>query len=145
MVVSGVLQNKLMTGFASNDKKVLEEAGKLTNEAISNIRTVALLNKEAYFVKAYSKKIDIPYKQAVRSANIFGIMLGFTNSIMFFAMATAFIVGATIVEKGLFGLTFPNIMLVFRYLNLNIISNRINCSCNTFFYFIVPSYSEPSQ
>ena len=55
-------QNKLMTGFATNDKKILEEAGKLTNEAISNIRTVALLNKEAYFAKLYSDKIDIPYK-----------------------------------------------------------------------------------
>lgn len=62
MIVSGVLQNKLMTGFASNDKKILEEAGKLTNEAISNIRTVALLNKETYFTKLYSDKIDIPYK-----------------------------------------------------------------------------------
>ena len=62
MIISGVLQNKLMTGFATNDKKILEEAGKLTNEAISNIRTVALLNKEAYFAKLYSDKIDIPYK-----------------------------------------------------------------------------------
>ena len=62
MIVSGVLQNKLMTGFAANDKKILEEAGKLTSEAISNIRTVALLNKESYFSKAYSDKIDVPYK-----------------------------------------------------------------------------------
>ena len=32
---------------------------------------------------------------------------------MFYAMATAFVVGAIIVEKQLFGLTFENIMLVF--------------------------------
>ena len=71
MIVSGVLQNKLMTGFATNDKKILEEAGKLTSEAISNIRTVALLNKEAYFVETYSKKIDIPYKYFFKISNKF--------------------------------------------------------------------------
>jgi ATP-binding cassette subfamily B (MDR/TAP) protein 11 len=64
MVVSGVLQNKMITGFASKDKQILEEAGKITIEAISNIRTVALLNKEKFFYNEYSKKIDIPYKYA---------------------------------------------------------------------------------
>ena len=62
MVVSGVLQNKMITGFASKDKQILEEAGKIVVESISNIRTVALLNKEKYFSNEYSKKIDIPYK-----------------------------------------------------------------------------------
>lgn len=62
MVVSGVLQNKMITGFASKDKQILEEAGKITIEAISNIRTVALLNKEKFFYNEYSNKIDIPYK-----------------------------------------------------------------------------------
>lgn len=40
-------------------------------------------------------------------------MLGFTNSIMFYATAAAFVVGAVIVEKGLFGIDFQDIMLVF--------------------------------
>lgn len=62
LILSGVLQTKLMTGFAGKDKKVIEEAGKLTNEAISNIRTVAILNKETHFLTSYSNKIDIPYK-----------------------------------------------------------------------------------
>jgi hypothetical protein len=34
----------------------------MTSEAISNIRTVALLNKEKYFSDAYSAKIEIPFK-----------------------------------------------------------------------------------
>lgn len=63
----------------------------------------------------YLKKTNFLYF----TKKLIGIMLGFTNSIMFYAMATAFVVGAIIVEKGLFGLTFQNIMLVFRYLELN--------------------------
>lgn len=62
MIISGVLQMKMLTGFSGKDKEILEEAGKITNEAISNIRTVAILNKEKYFIKNYSDKIDVPYK-----------------------------------------------------------------------------------
>lgn len=52
-------------------------------------------------------------RASIKSANIFGFMLGFTNSIVFLAIAAAFLVGAVIIDKGLFGLTFENIMLVF--------------------------------
>ena len=62
MIISGVLQTKLITGFASKDKESLEEAGKISTQAIGNIRTVALLTKEKYFADAYSAKIDVPYK-----------------------------------------------------------------------------------
>lgn len=40
-------------------------------------------------------------------------MLGFTNSIMFYAMAAAFVLGAYLVEQRLFGMDFERIMLVF--------------------------------
>jgi ABC-type multidrug transport system fused ATPase/permease subunit len=62
IIISGVLQTKMMAGFSGKDKDAIEEAGKFTGEAISNIRTVAVLNKESYFAKLYSDKIDAPYK-----------------------------------------------------------------------------------
>jgi ATP-binding cassette subfamily B (MDR/TAP) protein 1 len=40
-------------------------------------------------------------------------MLGFTNSIMFYAMAAAFVLGGYLVTNKMFGLTFQDIMLVF--------------------------------
>nr|QUF59435.1 ATP-binding cassette transporter Abcb1-2 [Brachionus angularis] len=113
IIVSGVLQTKLLTGFSGKDKETIEEAGKITNEAISNIKTVAILNKESYFSELYSNKIDIPYKASIKSANLYGFMLGFSSSIIFFATAAAFVVGGIIIEKDLFGLDFQKIMLVF--------------------------------
>jgi ABC-type multidrug transport system fused ATPase/permease subunit len=62
IIISGVLQTKMMSGFSGKDKEAIEEAGKFTTEAISNIRTVAVLNKEKYFSKIYNDKIDTPYK-----------------------------------------------------------------------------------
>ena len=34
----------------------------MTSEAISNIRTVVILNKEKHFSDSYNAKIDIPFK-----------------------------------------------------------------------------------
>lgn len=62
LIIGGVLQTKAITGFSSKDKNVLEEAGKITNEAISNIRTVAICGKEKYFLDNYIVKINVPFK-----------------------------------------------------------------------------------
>lgn len=40
-------------------------------------------------------------------------MLGFTNSIMFYAIAAAFVLGGYLVENNKFDLNFEKIMLVF--------------------------------
>nr|AEQ19307.1 p-glycoprotein [Brachionus orientalis]AEQ19309.1 p-glycoprotein [Brachionus orientalis] len=113
MIIGGVLQTKMLTGFSGKDKEVLEEAGKISIEAISNVRTVAIFNKEDHFWNLYSKKLDVPYRASIRSSNISAFMLGFTSSITFYAMAAAFALGAHLVEKNLFGMNFENIMLVF--------------------------------
>nr|UOU03319.1 ATP-binding cassette subfamily B1-1 [Brachionus rubens] len=113
MIISGVLQTKMLTGFSSKDKEVLEDAGKITIEAIGNIRTVTIFNKETHFWNLYKKKIDIPFKAAIRSTNISAFMLGFTSSITFYAMAAAFSLGSYLIQNKLFGINFENIMLVF--------------------------------
>lgn len=58
----------MLAGFSGHDKKNLEETGKITNESISNIRTVATLSKEEYFVDKYNKKIDLPHKYLCQKA-----------------------------------------------------------------------------
>ena len=62
LVIGGILQTKAITGFSSKDKNVLEESGKITNEAISNIRTVVISGKEKYFQDAYVAKLKVPFK-----------------------------------------------------------------------------------
>lgn len=62
IIAAGFIQTKLLTGFSKSDKKALDEAGKITNETISNIRTVANLNKEKYFFTKFSDLIEKPHK-----------------------------------------------------------------------------------
>ena len=46
-------------------------------------------------------------------ANFYGFMLGFTNSIMFYATAAAFQLGGYLAKEEKFGMNFERIMLVF--------------------------------
>ncbi len=113
LILGGVFQTKMLAGFSGHDKKNLEESGKLTNESIGNIRTVATLNKETYFVEKYNQKIDLPHKEGIRTAHINGFILGLTTSVLFYAIAAAYSLGAYMVANNLFGMSLENIMLVF--------------------------------
>ncbi|CAF3415984.1 unnamed protein product, partial [Rotaria socialis] len=72
MILAGFLQTYLLTGIADKDKKVLEEAGKIAVESISNIRTVAQLTKEQYFGDEYCKKLDVCFN--ILNCILFGAM-----------------------------------------------------------------------
>ncbi|CAF1202464.1 unnamed protein product [Didymodactylos carnosus] len=54
------LQSKLVSEFASKDKKALENAGKVTVEVIQNIRTVAQLTQAEHFGNEYAHLVEIP-------------------------------------------------------------------------------------
>jgi hypothetical protein len=49
----------------------------------------------------------------MKSAHLNGFMLGFSSSIMFYAIAACYSLGAYLIEKQLFGMSLENIMLVF--------------------------------
>ncbi|CAF1371385.1 unnamed protein product, partial [Rotaria sordida] len=110
MIIAGFLQIYMMTRFANKDKNALENAGKIAVEAISNIRTVAQLTKEQHFGDEYCRLLDIPFKNSLKQAHLFGISFSFTDAITFFAQAALFTFGAWLVERG--EMTFEEIMLV---------------------------------
>ncbi|CAF3084747.1 unnamed protein product [Rotaria sp. Silwood2] len=111
MVIGGFLQSRLMTGFASKDKKSFEDAGKVTVESIQNIRTVVQLTKEDYFYEQYCSFLEIPYRSSVKRAHLFGIFFALTNSIMFFSLAALFKLGAYLVEAN--KISFEALLLCF--------------------------------
>ncbi|CAF3211021.1 unnamed protein product [Rotaria socialis] len=111
MVIGGFLQSRLMTGFASKDKKAFENAGKVTVESIQNIRTVVQLTKEDYFYEEYCSLLQVPYRSSIKRANLFGIFFSITNSVMFFSLAALFRLGAYLVNQQ--QITFQDLLLCF--------------------------------
>lgn len=100
IVMSGLIQARLMTGSARRDKNSLEEASRVVSEAIESIRTVASLNKELYFTECYNEVLYGPYKEARYNAFVYGITFGIANSIIFFAYAASFRFGGYLVARG---------------------------------------------
>ncbi|XP_075687226.1 bile salt export pump-like isoform X1 [Rhinoderma darwinii] len=96
--LSGVFQAKMLTGFANQDKQALEQAGKVSGEAIGNIRTVAGLGKEFFFVELYEKELEMPYKAAVKKSHVYGACFGFAQCVIFMAYAASFRFGGFLVN-----------------------------------------------
>uniref|UniRef100_A0A4W6FJQ3 ATP-binding cassette, sub-family B (MDR/TAP), member 11a n=1 Tax=Lates calcarifer TaxID=8187 RepID=A0A4W6FJQ3_LATCA len=115
--LSGVFQAKMLTGFANEDKKAMEAAGRVSSEALANIRTIAGLAKESSFVESYEEKLELPYKSAKKRANIYGLCFGFAQCVIFMAYAASFRYGGYLVSSE--GLQY---MLVFRVISAVVIS-----------------------
>uniref|UniRef100_A0A3Q2C9A1 ATP-binding cassette, sub-family B (MDR/TAP), member 11a n=1 Tax=Cyprinodon variegatus TaxID=28743 RepID=A0A3Q2C9A1_CYPVA len=115
--LSGVFQAKMLTGFANEDKKSMEAAGRVSSEALGNIRTVAGLAKERSFVEIYEQKLELPYKSAKKRANVYGLCFGFAQCVIFMAYAASFRYGGYLVRAE--GLPY---MLVFRVISAVVIS-----------------------
>ncbi|XP_049629486.1 bile salt export pump [Suncus etruscus] len=99
LALSGVVQTKMLTGFASQDKQALEISGQITNEALSNIRTVAGVGKERHFVEAFETALEKPFKTAIRKANIYGFCFGFSQCIVFVANAASYRYGGYLIPN----------------------------------------------
>ncbi|NXG48837.1 ABCBB protein, partial [Psilopogon haemacephalus] len=98
LALSGAVQAKMLTGFASKDKKALEASGQISSEALSNIRTVAGIGKEKMFINKFEKHLVMPYKAATKKAHVYGICFGFAQSIVFIANAVSYRYGGFLVD-----------------------------------------------
>ena len=67
------------------ERKGLQQSAKVAMEAISNIRTVASLNREQTFHDRYMSSLIGPHVAAKRNAFIRGMVVGFASSAPQFA------------------------------------------------------------
>uniref|UniRef100_A0A8C4V8G9 Bile salt export pump n=1 Tax=Falco tinnunculus TaxID=100819 RepID=A0A8C4V8G9_FALTI len=98
LALSGAVQAKMLTGFASQDKKALEATGRISSEALSNIRTVAGIGKENMFINNFEKHLYMPYRAAIKKAHVYGLCFGFAQSIVFIANAVSYRYGGFLVD-----------------------------------------------
>ncbi|KAM8873143.1 bile salt export pump isoform 3-T3 [Synchiropus picturatus] len=112
IALSGGFQAKMLTGFAKQDKQAMEAAGRISGEALNNIRTIAGLGKERNFVNMYFTQLDAPYNAALKKANVYGACYGFAQCIVFLTNSASYRFGGYLVQQE--GLHFS---LVFRVIS----------------------------
>uniref|UniRef100_A0A673U4I6 Bile salt export pump n=1 Tax=Suricata suricatta TaxID=37032 RepID=A0A673U4I6_SURSU len=99
LALSGAIQTRMLTGFATQDKQSLEKAGQITNEALSNIRTIAGIGKERQFTEAFEMELEKPFKTALRKANVYGFCYGLSQCIVFVANSASYRYGGYLIPN----------------------------------------------
>ncbi|XP_063777825.1 ATP-dependent translocase ABCB1-like [Pseudophryne corroboree] len=79
-----------ISGHASKDQKDLEEAGRISTEAVENIRTVVSLTKEDAFYEKYEASLRGPYRNALRKACFHALTYAVAQSMSYFINAAIF-------------------------------------------------------
>ncbi|XP_037706014.1 bile salt export pump isoform X2 [Choloepus didactylus] len=133
LAFSGAAQTRMLTGFASQDRQALETAGQITNEALSNIRTVAGVGKEKRIIEAYETELQQPFKTAIRKANVYGFCFGFSQCIAFVANSASYRYGGYLISSE--GLHFS---YVFRVISAVVLSGTALGRASSY----TPSYAK---
>ena len=101
--LQGFMYKVILGDTADKVRAEFEEAGQCTSEATMNIRTVASLGREDFFVEKYKTKLNGPLKNHSTKAYIYGFTYGAANSMEFFMYAGCFYYAAWLIEVGALG------------------------------------------
>jgi ABC-type multidrug transport system fused ATPase/permease subunit len=102
IILSSVMLMDTFSGEgAEKELKSFEEAGKASTEATMNVRTVASLGRERFFIEKYESELNKPLKIATGAkAWSYGFNSGMAIGIIFFMYATCFWFSGWLINKG---------------------------------------------
>ncbi|XP_048367466.1 ATP-binding cassette sub-family B member 5 [Sphaerodactylus townsendi] len=111
VALANAIRFRSMTGHTSKDQKALEEAGRISTEAVENIRTVVALTREDRFFEQYKASLAGPYRDSLKKAPLNGFTYGISQCANFFINAAVFRFGAWLVVNHY--MDFEQLFIVF--------------------------------
>ncbi|XP_017468038.1 PREDICTED: multidrug resistance protein homolog 65 [Rhagoletis zephyria] len=100
IVGSIIFETKFMSASLVHEKTALEEASRIATEAITNIRTIAGLRREAQTIEIYNLEIDKVQALIRQKLKYRGLINASGQAFIFFAYAAALCYGGVIVSQG---------------------------------------------
>ncbi|EGX88958.1 ABC multidrug transporter SitT [Cordyceps militaris CM01] len=96
----GIMQLRMLARFEERHNEAFATANALATEAIQSIRSVATLSLEKTYMNSYTRLLDPPAKQIVRSAATTNIMLALSHSISAFVNGLTYWWGSQLIMRG---------------------------------------------
>ena len=114
MMLGMLYQMRMMTHNGPVQKDALEKSSKVAVESINNIRTVAGMTCEGKIYSQFAAALEQPHKNALKRANIRGLVYGMANSLFFLAYGIIFYYGAWLITQDSNGYLRENPMSIWR-------------------------------
>ncbi|XP_067418187.1 ATP-dependent translocase ABCB1-like [Emydura macquarii macquarii] len=111
IIATNAIRMSSVAGHASKDQKALEEAGRISTEAVENIRTVASLTSEDAFYARYNASLNGPYRDTLTKAPLYGVTYGIAQCTNYFFNAAIFRFGAWLIANCY--TNFENVFIAF--------------------------------
>ncbi|KAM5157175.1 ATP-dependent translocase ABCB1-like isoform 1-T4 [Mantella aurantiaca] len=111
LIGANIIRLKSIAGHAFKDQKALEEAGRISTEAVENIRTLVSLTKEDAFYEKYNNSLQGPYRDYLKKAPLYGLTYAIAQSINYFVNAIVFRFGAWLIAHCY--MHFEDVFIVF--------------------------------
>ncbi|XP_065439341.1 ATP-dependent translocase ABCB1-like isoform X1 [Chrysemys picta bellii] len=111
VIAASAIRLSSVAGQASKDQKALEEAGRISMEAVENIRTVASLTSEDAFYERYNASLNGPYRDSLTKAPLYGLTYGIPQCANYFLGAAIFRFGAWLIANCY--TNFENVFIAF--------------------------------
>ncbi|XP_026736582.1 multidrug resistance protein 1B-like isoform X2 [Trichoplusia ni] len=109
-------QSKAINQESFGNAKCLEESTKIAIEAVSNVRTVVCLGREAMFVREYVRALAPALRVATRAAHCRGLVAGLSRSIFNFVNAAALTYGGHLIVAE--GVAYEDILVTTQSLQM---------------------------
>ncbi|XP_065439389.1 ATP-dependent translocase ABCB1-like isoform X2 [Chrysemys picta bellii] len=111
VIAASAIRLSSVAGQESKDQKALEEAGRISMEAVENIRTVASLTSEDAFYERYNASLNGPYRDSLTKAPLYGLTYGIAQCANYFLDAAIFRFGAWLIANCY--TNFENVFIAF--------------------------------
>ena len=110
-LLSGIVEAKAFIRFSKEGDQVRSEAGQISQESLTAIRTVQSLNLQDSLVERYRNALLEPYRIGKKGAHVSGASRGGGQFVIFCSYALVFYLGALFIREDL--LDFQDMMRVF--------------------------------
>ncbi|CAG8696719.1 8997_t:CDS:2 [Cetraspora pellucida] len=100
VVIVGFLEMRSVAGVGSKTRAAYEGTGKIVQQSVSNMQTIAALTREETFKKLYQNALRVPHKIAIKGSLLSSFGVGTSQGILYFIWALSFWYGSRLIKSG---------------------------------------------